>query len=285
MCFLLSETVLKISSHKAPHGTILLLRSLFILLFITSLTFAQNKLYLLHTRRIGLHCLRGFFSTLSLLCTLKALSYLPTYSVTAISYLREPLIALCGLLFFNEIFHKRYLLAATLCILGVIIAFTPGHDVWGTGGIYAICAAVCGAMAVFIFKKMIPSETTCSIIFYYGLMSLGVSLTLIDFQQFYVDVRALPVFALISALHLAGSFFYTHALRVNSLTSVAFLDFLTLPLSLGVDYFVWHTPPSTAMALASTLIVLANVLIRTQKKYLFALLQLVKRALKTQYIQ
>jgi drug/metabolite transporter (DMT)-like permease len=271
--FVSTDALVKFSSKIYSAYEILLVRSVFLCLFVLIVALLTTKGKGLKTKNLQLHSLRAFFSALSFLFSIKALSGLQLFSYKAISFTGPLFISGLGFFILKEHVSQKYVWALLTCAAGIFFAFQPGSDVFSLAGLFGVGSTFCMALAILTFKKMAPTETTVSIIFYYSICCILISLFFVDLSALRPDLKEIGLFALMAFIHLIASFLYTYGLRIQTLTSISLLKYLSLPFSMGVGFVLWKDLPSTEIIIACALIVGANLLLSTSKGRAKSLLQ------------
>lgn len=206
-----------------------------------------------------------FFSALSFFLTIKALSGIPLYSFKALFFLGPLFTAILGVLFFGERLAKHHIVAFSLCLLGVFLAFSPKGETFSVYGFFALLSALCASAAVFVFKKMAKTETTPALILYYEIVCVLMSsfFVLIDFKS--LPLKDGLIFLSVALCHLAASFLYTFGLRHQKLTNIAIANYSSLPLAIFLGLLIGDHLPTLWFLLASLLIVCGNALLFFKK--------------------
>ncbi|AIL13818.1 hypothetical protein IM40_10550 (plasmid) [Candidatus Paracaedimonas acanthamoebae] len=259
--FCLSESLLKLSTETYTTYEILLYRSILLIIFLAPSAFILKKIALFKTKNLKMHLLRSFFSATSLIFATKALAGLQLYSYKYLYFLNPIFMTILGIIFLKEKLTNQQMISFIMCIVGIYIAFRPNDEVLSVHGLYAIGAAFCISLAVLVFKKMPVSETIFSIMFYYSLCCIGISLIFIDYSKIKVNLHELTIFSFMAIIHIVASFLYTYGLRINNLTTISLISYLMLPISMLMGWTIWREFPSKNTLYASVLITLSNIIL------------------------
>ena len=259
--FLLGETLLKLLTQTYSPYEIMFVRSLLLVVLITTYSYIRREPEKLKTQNFKMHLLRSCFSISSFFFTLKALSVLKLYSFKSLYFLSPIFTASMGLIVLKEQYTRWNILAIFMCLLGAWIAFKPGSEVMNIYGVYAVLAALSTSLAILTFKKMASTETTNAIIFYYSLLSIAVSIYFVDFTKYTINPSDTIIFTGVAILHIIGSFLYTYGLRCQKLTLVSTVNYFSLPVAMLLGWSFWQEFPSNEILAASVLILASNLLL------------------------
>lgn len=262
LCFAGSDAFIRFSSKSYLHHEIMFYRSSFMVVFVIIFAAVTRKLHHFKTSRFPIHMFRSFISAVSFMCTIKALSGLNLYSYKALFLMSPILVAVLGVLALKERITKKHILVFLTCLLSVFVAFQPGSDVFSLFGVFAVCSALCSAVAIFILKKLIITETTLSFILYYSLSCTIFSLFYLDLSDIDINIEKLKTFAPMALIHLIGAFSYNYAIRLLQLTSFSMIYYLALPITMSLGFVLWGEWPSNHMLLAGLLIIGSNMVLQ-----------------------
>ncbi len=182
--FVAMSALVKSLSDSIPPGETVFFRSLFavpvILLWLA--VRREVKTGLKVTKPLG-HFWRGCVGTCAMGMGFAALAFLPLPEVTAIGYAAPLLVVIFASMFLGEEVRLFRLTAVFVGLAGVMIVLSPrlsmGSEVStaeALGAMLALTGAVCAALAQVTVRKLVASEQTSAIVFWFSITATGLSL-------------------------------------------------------------------------------------------------------------
>jgi drug/metabolite transporter (DMT)-like permease len=159
------------------------------------------------------------------------------------------------------------LTAVGIGLAGVLVILwprlSPGDltDLAVVGAGLALASAALRALAQIQIRRMVQTEETSAIVFYFSLSATGFSLLTLPFGWV---VPALWEAALLIAAGLIGGIaqiFLTSAYRFSDASVLAPFDYASMLFALAIGYFVFAESPTGPMLGGAALIILAGVVI------------------------
>ena len=276
--FVTMASLIKTTAGRVPAGEVVFFRSFFAIpVIVIALAWSRElSTGFRAVNPIG-HVWRGLVGTTAMGLGFAGLQLLPFPEVTAIGYAAPLLTVIFAAMFLNEEVRLFRITAVALGLVGVMIVLSPRLSVIGTGTVepreslgamIVLTSAVCAALAQVFVRKLVVTERTSAIVFWFCVTSTTLSLTTIPFGW----VRPTPVDA--AVLVLAGLFggvgqiLLTSAYRYASASVVAPFEYTTMLLTLGIGYFIFGEVPTLVMLAGATLVVAAGVLIIWRERQL-----------------
>ena len=172
-------------------------------------------------------------------------------------------------MFLGEQVRLFRLSAVALGLLGVLIVLSPRLSTIGgnaearetLGAILVLGSAFCAALTQVFVRKMVQTETTSAIVFYFSVTASVLSLLSLPFGW------VVPSWPVVGMLVTAGIFggvaqiFVTSAFRFADVSIIAPFEYASMLLALLVGYFVFNEVPTFQMLGGACLIIAAGVLI------------------------
>ena len=264
-------SLIKATADHVPAGQAVFFRSFFAIPVIFAWLWMRGDLRtgLTVTSRLR-HFWRGLVGTAAMGLGFAGLGLLPLPEVTAIGYAAPLLVVVFAAMFLNEEVRAFRLFAVALGMVGVTIVLAPrltllsGPDVETTaalGAMLVLMGAVCAALAQIYVRKMVQTEQTSAIVFYFSLTATGLSLLTIPFGW----VMPLPfeAFLLVIAGLLGGlgQIFLTSAYRFADASVVAPFDYASMLFAILIGYFIFDEVPTLQMLAGAALVIFAGVMI------------------------
>ena len=182
---------IKASAPHVPPGQAVFFRSFFAMPVILGWLAWQHDLrYGLHTRYPLGHLWRGLVGTSAMGLGFTALGLLPLPEATALGYAAPLLTVIFAAMFLGEQVRAFRLTAVGFGLVGVLVVLWPNLSVRGAdaanpalavGAMAALLGAVFAALAQVFVRKLIHSEKTATIVFYFSLTASILSLVTLPF--------------------------------------------------------------------------------------------------------
>ena len=134
--------------------------------------FYRDGLALLHTRHIGLHCLRAVFNVFAMLSFFYALSITPLSEVTALGFTAPIFTTLLAALILGEIVGARRWAAVIVGFVGALIILRPGFVEVRPGQMLVVFSSLVWACALLVIKTLCRTDSSATIIAYMALLMI-----------------------------------------------------------------------------------------------------------------
>jgi len=270
--------LIKATSQDVPAGEAVFFRSLFAVpVLIIWLIIRGDFPATLKAKDPMGHVWRGLMGTCAMACGFLAIGLLPLPEVVAIGYAAPLLVTMLAAMFLGERIRLVRFSALLLGLFGVMLILSPRLTFLETevttrlqtiGALVALMAAMFSALAQVFARKLVATETTGSIVFYFSLMSSLLALLTIPFGWQIPDTRA--AFLLITAglLGGVGQILLTESYRHAEVAVIAPFEYCSIILALLAGYFVFDELPTGIMMAGVSLIVIAGIIIIERERRL-----------------
>lgn len=269
--FIIMSALIKSVSDHVPAGEAVFFRSALAIPVILMWLWTRGdiKMGLRVASPLG-HFWRGFVGTAAMGCMFAGLGLLPLPEVTAIGYAAPLLTVIFAAMFLGEDVRAFRMFAVGLGLLGVLIILSPRLTLFegdtvqtseATGAIIVLMGAVCAALAQIYVRKLVQSEQTSAIVFYFSVTSTILSLLTLPFGWVVPAPHELLMLCLAGVLGGIGQIFLTSAYRFADASVVAPFDYASMIMALGIGYFIFSEVPSKTMIGGACLVILAGVMI------------------------
>ncbi|MDZ4136426.1 MAG: DMT family transporter [Paracoccaceae bacterium] len=269
--FIVMAAMIKASAATVPPGEAVFFRSLFATPVILVWLALRRELGtgLRASRPMG-HVWRGAMGTMAMGLGFAGLGYLPLPEVTAIGYTAPLLTVIFAAMFLGEDVRLFRISAVGLGLVGVLIVLSPRltvvpgagvNEAERLGAMLVLGGAVFAALAQVFVRKLVATERTAPIVFYFSLTATVLSLATLPFGWV---VPQGPVLALLIGAGLlggVGQVFLTSSYREADASVVAPFDYASMLFALAIGYWVFDEVPTLTMLAGAALVVLAGVLI------------------------
>lgn len=276
--FITMSSLIKAVADHVPPGESVFFRSFFAIPVILIWLAMRGSL------RTGLrvhsplgHFWRGFVGTAAMGMGFAALGLLPLPEVTALSYAAPLLVVIFAAMFLNEQVGVFRISAVGLGLIGVLIVLAPRltalsgptvETMQAVGAMLALTGAICAALAQIYVRKLVQTEETSAIVFYFSVTSTLLALLTLPFGWVLPSGPEFGLLVLAGLLGGVGQIFLTSSYRFADASVVAPFDYASILFALGIGYFIFDEVPTGAMLLGASLVVVAGIIIILRERQL-----------------
>ena len=269
--FISMASLIKAVAPHVPPGEAVFFRSLFAIPVILIWLGASRELSVgLTVQNPMAHVWRGVVGTTAMGLGFAGLGLLPLPDVTAIGYAAPLMTVVFAAMFLNEEVRLFRLTAVALGMIGVMIVLSPRLTALGTdsiaprealGAMVVLTGAAFVALAQVFVRKLVQTERTSAIVFWFSVTSTVLSLITLPFGWVLPDPREASLLVLAGLLGGVGQILLTSSYRHADASVVAPFDYTSMLLALGIGYFVFGEVPTLVMLGGAALVIAAGVLI------------------------
>lgn len=216
------------------------------------------------------HFWRGFIGTTAMMLGFAALMILPFPEVTAIGFASPLLIVVFAAMFLGEEVRLFRLSAVGFGLVGVMIILYPRLTVFGAGAaetaalmgaMLALGSAAFRAMAQIHIRKLVQTDQTSAIVFYFSLTATGLSLLTLPLGWVMPTGRELVFLVSAGLVGGVAQIFLTTSYRYAEASLLAPFDYVSMIYALLIGYFIFSEIPTLPMLAGSALVISAGIVI------------------------
>ena len=216
------------------------------------------------------HVWRGLVGTTAMGMGFAGLGYLPLPEVTAIGYASPLIVVILAAMFLGETVRAFRIGSVVLGLTGVLIVLSPRLTITNSGPVgtaeafgamIVLCGAVFAALAQVFVRKLILTEKTSTIVFYFSTTSMLLSLITIPFGWVMPSLAQAALLIAAGLLGGMGQILLTACYREADASLVAPFDYASMLFALVIGYFVFGEVPTLTMLAGAALIITAGILI------------------------
>lgn len=275
--FTLMGAILKATAEEVPPGEQVFFRSLFAIPVILAWLLLRRELATgLRTANPMSHAYRGIVGTISMGCGFAGLGLLPFPEATALNYAMPLMTVIFAAMFLNERVGVFRLGMVGLGFAGVLIVLSQRLSV-GMNGVSAaqtlgamltLTGAAFGALAQIFISRMVATERTSAVVFWFSVTATVLSLVTLPFG--WVVPQAGTAALLVGAGLIGGvaQIMLTSSYRFADASLVAPFDYASMLMAIAVGWFVFAEPTSPRMLAGAAVIIAAGVAIILRERYL-----------------
>ncbi|MBM9593238.1 DMT family transporter [Roseitranquillus sediminis] len=276
--FVAMSSLIKAVSGAVPPGEAVFFRSIFALPVIVVWLAARHELTTGFSTDNPLgHLWRGLVGSLSMGLGFAGLAFLPLSEVQAIGYAAPLLVVIFASMFLNEQVRLYRLTAVALGLVGVLVVLSPrltalgGGELDATealGAVLVLGAAICAALAQVFVRKLVHTETTSSIVFWFSITASCLALTTLPFGWVVPTPAQAAMLVLAGLLGGVGQILLTSSYRHADASVVAPFEYASILLALAIGYVVFDEVPTATMLGGAGIVILAGVVIIWRERQL-----------------
>ena len=278
LVFIVMASMIKATADHVPAGQTVFFRSFFAIPVIFVWLAVRRELPGgLKTANPFGHFWRGLMGTLAMGFGFAGLGYLPLPEVTAIGYAAPILTVVFAAMFLGEEVRLFRISAVAMGMVGVMIVVYPrltvlSGDTAGYreafGAMVVLGGAVFASLAQVFVRRLVNTEPTAAIVFYFSLTATALSLITIPFGWVWPTPGETAILVAAGLLGGVGQILLTSSYREADASLVAPFDYASMIFALGIGYFVFAEVPTLPMLAGAALIVTAGILIIWRERQL-----------------
>ena len=276
--FIVMSSLIKATAQHVPAGQSVFFRSFFALPVIVAWLVMRGEMTtgLRASNPLG-HLWRGVVGTCAMGLGFAGLGYLPLPEVTAIGYAAPLLTVIFAAMFLGEEVRAFRISAVALGMTGVMIVLWPRltivaddqlNHTQALGAMLVLGGAVFAALAQVFVRKLVNTEKTSAIVFYFSLTATLLSLTTLPFGWVWPTPFETALLILAGLLGGVGQIFLTSSYREADASVVAPFDYASMIFALGIGFFIFDEVPTLTMLAGAALVVTAGILIILRERHL-----------------
>lgn len=270
MVFIVMASLIKATAQHIPAGQAVFFRSFFAIPVIMAWLAWRKELStgLKTVQPLG-HVWRGVVGTMAMGMGFAGLGYLPLPEVTAIGYAAPLLTVVFAAMFLGEEVRAFRISAVILGMVGVLIVLAPRLSIdpgsagvaEALGAMLVLGGAVFAALAQVFVRKLVNTEQTSAIVFWFSVTATVLSLITLPFGWVWPTAGEAAILVGAGLLGGLGQILLTSSYREADASLVAPFDYASMIFALGIGYFVFSEVPTLPMLGGAALIVTAGILI------------------------
>ena len=275
--FVAMSSIIKATSDAVPPGQAVFFRSLFAIPVIGVWLAMRGELHTgLRTANPMGHVWRGLVGTTSMGLGFAGLGLLPLPEVTAIGYAAPILVVIFAAMFLGEEVRLFRLSMVALGLIGVLVVLSPRLQIDPTtadtretlGALVVLLSAVFAALAAVFVRRLVQTETTAAIVFYFSITATVLSLLTLPWGWAIPAPGVAAMLVLAGLLGGVGQILMTTAYRHADASLIAPFEYTSMLLAIVVGYTVFGEVPGAATLAGGAMIVIAGILIILRERQL-----------------
>lgn len=271
LVFIVMASLIKATADHVPPGQAVFFRSFFAIPVIVAWLALQGQLSTgFRAVRPLSHIWRGLMGTSAMGMGFAGLGLLPLPEVTALGYAAPLMVVVFAAMFLGEEVRLFRIGCVVLGLTGVLIVLSPrlsigtGADLGqdeALGAIVVLCGALFSALAQVFVRRLVETESTTAIVFYFSVTSTVLSLVTLPFGWVWPTPGEAALLVMAGLLGGVGQILLTSSYRFADASLVAPFDYASMIFALLIGYFVFAEVPSGTMLAGAALVITAGILI------------------------
>jgi len=275
--FVAMASIIKSVSDHVPPGQAVFFRSLFAMPVIVAWLLMRHELHTgLRTANPMGHVWRGLVGTAAMGLGFAGLGLLPLPEVTAIGYAAPLLVVIFAAMFLGEDVRAFRLSMVAVGLVGVLIVLSPrlatdpaNADPRQTlGAIIVLMSAVCAALAQVFVRKLVQTEGTAAIVFWFSVTASVLSLMTLPWGWVVPTPAETALLITAGLLGGFGQILLTSSYRHADASLIAPFEYTSMLLALMVGYLIFDEVPTITMLIGAAVVVSAGVAIILRERHL-----------------
>jgi drug/metabolite transporter (DMT)-like permease len=263
LIFLVMSSLLK-ASDGVPAGELAFFRSCFAIIPVVAFLAWRGELRSgVRTKYPFGHFWRGLAGTGGMMFGFFALTKLPLPEAITINYATPLIIVALSAMFMGEIVHAYRWSAVVVGLCGVIVIAWPRLTLLSSGlsnesaigALSALAGCVCAAIAMVQVRRLVQTERSATIVFYFSISSTLISLCTLPFGWV---MPTAPQWAFLIGAGFAGGIaqiLLTESYRHAEMSVVAPFEYSSLLFSLVIGYAFFGDVPTVFMLVGAVIVV------------------------------
>lgn len=278
LLFVVMASLIKAASAEVPPGEAVFFRSFFAIPVIVIWLASRGEL------RTGwlaadpkAHVFRGLIGSSAMGMSFAGLAILPLYEVKAIQYAMPLFVVILAALMLGERVRKVRLTAVGMGMIGVLIILWPrlttfsGEGVdprLAFGALVVLCGSLCAAFAQIFVRRMVETEETAAIVFWFSVTATCLSLLTIPFSWAVPSPKAAMFLVCSGLVGGVGQILLTSAYRYSDASIIAPFEYASMLFAVAIGYLIFEEVPTLGMLVGAALVIAAGLLIILRERYL-----------------
>jgi drug/metabolite transporter (DMT)-like permease len=269
--FTLMAICIKAVAPDVPPGQAVFFRSAFAIpVILIWLAWLHDLRHGLDTTNPLGHLWRGLVGVTAMGLGFTALGLLPLPEAVALGYAAPLLAVIFAAMFLNEEVRAFRLTAVFVGLVGVIVILSPrltltslevADKLQTIGAMAAILGAVFAALAQVFVRKLVETEATAAIVFYFSLTAAVLALGTLPFGWTWPSPAQAALLVSAGLLGGIGQILLTESYRHADVSVIAPFEYVSMLLAIVFGYWLFAEVPTLAMLAGAGLIIAAGLFI------------------------
>lgn len=273
LAFALMSAGVRALAETFPVGQLAFCRSFFAMIPLFALVIWRGEvLAMIVTNRLMGHVLRGSAGVAGMFLGFLGLAYLPLADAVAINYTVPLMVVPMAALFLGEVVRAYRWSAVAVGFFGVLVMLSPhlsaGADGSLTGALYALSGAASAAVATILVRRLMGTESTWSIVFYFSLVTTLAGLATAPFGWVMPDVKQALMLVGIGIAGGIGQMLMTESFRHADASVIAPFDYTSMLWAVLLGLVMFGEVPQLMVLVGAGIVIAAGLFILWRERRL-----------------
>lgn len=270
LLFTIMAAMIKQATQVVPPGEAVFFRSLCAMPVIIGWIWQRGELRqaLVPNNLMG-HVWRGIIGTTSMGLTFAGLMLLPLPEVTAIGYATPIFTVILAVVLLGEQVRLVRISAVALGLVGVLIVISPRLSLDPTtigtagtiGALMVLGASILRALVQIHVRRLVQTEHTAAIVFYFSLTATCMSLLSLPFGWVVPDPFSLSLLVCAGLLGGTAQIMVTASYRFGAVSMLAPFDYASLIYASLLGFIFFDEIPTPQMLFGAALVIAGGLII------------------------
>ena len=274
--FSMMSALIKATSEDVPAGEAVFFRSFFAIPVILVWIAAKGELRsgLVAHRPMG-HFWRGIIGTSAMGLTFAGLGLLPLPEVTAIGYATPIFTLILAAVMLGERIRMIRISAVLIGLVGVMIMVWPRlggggglRDAAALGAVFILGSTVLRALVQIHIRRMVETERTSAIVFYFSATASVLSLLTVPFGWVMPTGETALLLVLAGIVGGVAQILLTSSYRFGPASMLAPYDYASMLFAILIGYAWFGDVPTLVMLSGAALVIAGNILVIWREHHL-----------------
>lgn len=276
LVFIMMSALIKLSADHVPPGEAVFFRAFFAMpVILVWLALRRELATGLRTANPYGHLWRGLMGTSAMGFGFAGLAFLPLPEVTAIGYAAPLLTVIFAAMFLGEEVRAFRIAAVGLGLAGVLIVASPRLTIDSSAGsaealgaMLVLFGAVFAALAQVFVRKLVDTERTPTIVFWFSMTATLLSLVTLPWGWVWPTPLDWVTLIMVGLLGGVGQILLTSSYREADASLIAPFDYASMIFALVIGYVAFDEVPTLTMLAGASLVIAAGILIIWRERQL-----------------
>ncbi|MEM6637026.1 MAG: DMT family transporter [Pseudomonadota bacterium] len=275
--FVVMASLIKAASVEVPPGEAVFFRSFFAIPVIVAwLAWRGDLATGLRTVHPMGHVWRGVIGSTAMGLGFAGLAILPLTEVKAIGYAMPIFVVVLALIFLNERIRLVRIGAVGMGLAGVLVILWPRLSAFSgenndpaltIGALIVLAGAFCAAMAQVLVRKLVETEETSAIVFWFSVTASSLSLLSLPFGWVVPSYGVAGMLVMAGLIGGVGQILLTSAYRYGDASIIAPFEYASILFAVVIGLvFFEETPARTTLAGAALVIAAGGLIIWRERQ-------------------
>ena len=276
LVFIMMAALIKLSADHVPPGEAVFFRAFFAMpVILVWLALRRELATGLRTQNPYGHLWRGLMGTSAMGFGVAGLAFLPLPEVTAIGDAAPLLTVIFAAMFLGEEVRAFRIAAVGLGLAGVLIVASPRLTIDSSAGssealgaMLVLFGAVFAALAQVFVRKLVDTERTPTIVFWFSMTATLLSLVTLPWGWVWPTPLDWVTLIMVGLLGGIGQILLTSSYREADASLIAPFDYASMLFALIIGYVAFDEVPTLTMLAGASLVIAAGILIIWRERQL-----------------